>query len=532
MADVMRFGGARLSRRDKAAQESLAAVARSCPNPVEFAMSPKQFDFHAHCGPYVTMDDGLEGYELSYDLYGGAAGGGKSRAACDSALLTCVEEPGSRIAIMRKTKRSLDISTKRVFLDYACPENSEKWQRLGISWNKQDDLMTLLATGDASRGLPPSTIEWIGIQTSEGERNQAWERFLSTQYSRIYIDEAGESPEEIAAMLPTRCRLHRPGVVIRVDETGRPCKGYRLGLKFTSNPNPGWLKRWFIDPIPLEEPYKFIQSGISDNRKNLPPGYEKQFSHLPEYLRKRFLDGDWSAFEGQVFPGGVNGLHALDPIDATSLSPKWWNIIQAVDPGLNDPTAAVWAAYRFDDEYQAIVFLEDYLERESTVEGHAMRFREVEMRLGLDRFPHITRLIDPDANKRTLAAADRDANVVRMFAEFGLHFQNAPNSTWAKTLTMSRALRTDPDRRHPATGEAGAPMAFFCLPACRRTAAAITDLQWDRYGGDEESQTWANRNKHLPDVATYVTAYLRTRERKTERRPMPSRYRMRYEEYA
>ena len=552
MNRVLKFGGSRQSRREKAAQEALREAAMTCPGPLEFTMSPKQYEFHAHCGEY--RDDGVlpPGYELSHDLFGGAAGGGKSRAICDSALLTAYEEPGSRIAILRKTKKSLDASTKQVFLDFACPEGGTKWTRLGISWNKQDDIMTLLATAAPDRDLPPSEIWWLGIQTSEGQRNEAWERFLSTQFSRIYIDEAAEAEEEIVAMFPTRCRLYRPGKIIRLEqiyrrdgagniETGpdgnpvvervEPRYGYRLGMKYASNPAPNWLKRWFVDPKPLREPYKFIQSKISDNRKNLPPGYEKTFERLPDYLRKRFLDGDWTAFEGQVFPGGVTELHVLRDIDPFSLSPKWWQIIQAVDPGLNDPTAAVWAAFRFDEHYRAIVFLEDYLERESTIEAHAMRFKAIEERLGLSRWRNIERIIDPEANKRSLTNVEQ--TVRSMFADCGLFYENAPNGTDAKTFSMAKALEIDTERRNPMTGETGAPLVYFTMPGCRRTASALTDLQWSSVCGGDGGQEWVNRNKHLPDVATYITALLRTRERKTERgTAFRSRYSMRYEEYA
>jgi hypothetical protein len=543
-----KLGSSRLSRRVKGALAAQASA--SSDKPLEVELNPKQYRFHAHCGNYVRIGE-REGYEFSYTLYGGAAGGGKTHAICESALLTASEEPGSVIAIMRNTRVNLEASTLRgVFLQFVCPEGSDKWNRLGIDWNKQDNIMTLHGTADPSRDLPPSQIWWLGAQSGDGQRDKSWEKFLSTQFSRIYCDEGGQLQESTVEILPSRCRLHRPGVVIRnepvfkrdplgnlvTDGNGDPVvdrveprRGYRLGIKFASNPSPNWLKTWFLD----EKRYNhlFIPAGIGDNLHNLPIDYRRQFDSMPDYLRRRMLDGDWTAFEGQVWPGGVTPIHRLEGLELSSLSPKWWSAIMAVDPGLNDPTAAVWAVYRFDDDYQAIVFLADYLQREATVESHAANFRLIETRLGLDRWPSITRLIDPDANKRTLSGGPTQ-NVRSMFADQDFHFVNAPNGTEAKTLSMARALRIDPDRRHPVTDEPGAPLVFWRFPDCKASAANLNALEWDNSASRDGTQQWANRNKHLPDVQSYVTAWLRLREKKTERRPMPERYRIRYEEYA
>lgn len=541
----MMFGSSRLSRRVKGALDAQAASAGD--GPLEIELNPKQWRFHEHCGPYRIVGN-REGYELSYTLYGGAASGGKTHAICESALLTAQEEPGSVIAIMRNTRVNLEASTLRgVFLQYVCKENGPRWNSLAIDWNKQDNIMTLHGTEDRKRGLPPSQIWWIGAQSGDGQRDKSWEKFLSTQFSRMYLDEACQINESVVNVLPSRIRLHRPGKLIRMepiyqrDETGRvvtdakgepvvlreePRHGYRLGIKMASNPSPNWLKTWFVDE--KRKNHLFIPAFISDNRHNLSVGYEDTFDTMSDVMKRRMLDGDWSAFDDQVFPGGVSAAHRIHELDLSVISPNWWSAIMACDPGLNDPTAAVWAIYRFDGDFQTIIFLADYQQRESTVENHAVNFRRIEERLGLNRWPSITRLIDPDANKRTLAGGTTKT-VRSMFLDHGLNFSNAPNSTEAKTFSMSSMLKPSDETCHPITGQRGCPKVFWNMPACSESAAAINALEWDTSVSRDGSQSWTNKNKHLPDVTTYITAYLWNRNRKTERRPMPAHLSMDWE---
>ena len=69
-----------------------------------------------------------------------------------------------------------------------------------------------------------------------------------------------------------------------------------------SNPEPGWLKRRFIDQkLPN---HIFVPALPRDNPK-LPTGYVQRLKDLfPEDWQARFLEGDWTAFEGtnNVFP--------------------------------------------------------------------------------------------------------------------------------------------------------------------------------------------------------------------------------------
>jgi hypothetical protein len=89
-------------------------------------------------------------------------------------------------------------------------------------------------------------------------------------------------------MLASRLRLKLSGI-------------HYYGL-LASNPDPGWLKYRFIDQ--KKEDHVFVPALPKDN-PHLPPDYVPRLQRVfPDEWQKRFLEGDWGAFEGanNVFP--------------------------------------------------------------------------------------------------------------------------------------------------------------------------------------------------------------------------------------
>lgn len=207
----------------------------------------------------------------TYKLYGGAMGGGKSYALCAEAIALSYDYPGNRGYLCRHELVSFKRTTLLTLMGLL--EESGLIEQ----HHQSDHYFTL-------KDCNGSVIFYGGL----GDDNRAIERLKSMEIGWFGIDEASETTEAFFMMLGSRLRLQLPGIKY-------------FGL-LASNPDPGWLKKRFIDQKLPD--YIFIPALPRDNPR-LPPGYVQRLTELfPEDWQARFLEGDWTAFEGtnNVFP--------------------------------------------------------------------------------------------------------------------------------------------------------------------------------------------------------------------------------------
>ncbi len=202
-------------------------------------------------------------------LYGGAMGGGKTWALCAEAIALSCDYPGNRGYICRHELTSFKRSTG-LTLDLLLQKSGL------VARHHQTDHYYQLTNG--------SVIYYGGL----GDDANAIDKLKSMELGWFAIDEASETTESFFLMLGSRLRLKVPGIKY-------------FGL-LASNPDPGWLKNRFIDQ---KLPDHIFVPALPKDNPNLPAGYVERLRELfPEEWQARFLEGDWSAFEGtnNVFP--------------------------------------------------------------------------------------------------------------------------------------------------------------------------------------------------------------------------------------
>ena len=210
--------------------------------------------------------------------YGGAMGGGKTRALIELAVDTAVEFPGTRILIARLRYTDLRSTTMAEFFAH-CPPPLIAEQRQSAPQH-----VALRA-----EQFPPETRSTIHFRHLSD-----WRGLGSEQFGAVFIDEAGEVSEDAARMLLTRLR--------------HPAQPTRYFVA-ASNPWPGWFERWFVRrELPLDHfdaaglRFAFIPARIRDNPW-LPANYEAaQRLLLPAEWVDRFVEGQFDAFIGLVYP--------------------------------------------------------------------------------------------------------------------------------------------------------------------------------------------------------------------------------------
>lgn len=280
-------------------------------------------------------------------LYGGAAGGGKSRFARAEALAFGLQVAGSATLILRRTFKDLNRAGGMIQgLRMEVP------RELG-TYNGTDHVLTL---------RNGSTIE-LGYLASDADVTN----YQGAEYQLIIVDEVTQQTEFRYRYLLSRLRASGP----LAERMARA--GLRPRMIATGNPGGighGWVKSRFIDPAPagvawrpapsLEDPDPgvrcFIPAKVTDNH-HIDDGYVRKLNALPEDERRALRDGDWDVYSGQRFRDFRRSIHVIDP-EELPLSLGGITRAVGVDYGLDAPYAALWGARLADG--LIVVYREDY----------------------------------------------------------------------------------------------------------------------------------------------------------------------------
>lgn len=300
---------------------------------LDYRPTPKQLMFHRSAADEI--------------LYGGAAGGGKSKACVMDALFRCMNNPGTSAYLFRRTYRELE--------DTLIQEAQKSIPKeLGTYSNSKHEL------------LLPNGSKMI-FRHCQYEKD----RFLyaGSEIQWLYIDELTLFPKIIYDFLKTRVRAKAS---LRVKPI----------VRCTSNPGGvghGWVKQYFVDSAPYFEMHKevvhsealnedqvrtiqYIPAFATDN-PHIGKDYIFELEQKPRALRRALLNGDWDAFEGQAFPEFADDpehyhdgfrTHIIDPIEI----PDWWPRWRSMDFGYAKPFSIGWWAiapdgimYRYREWY-------------------------------------------------------------------------------------------------------------------------------------------------------------------------------------
>lgn len=265
-------------------------------------------------------------------FYGGARGGGKTQGSIGDWLYHSSEYAENAIGLFIRrnlTQLSEVIAvTKRLFY------------KLGARWNEQQKTW-LMANG-------------ARLKFAYLERDSDAEAYQGHEYTRVYVEEAGNFPF--------------PDPIMKLKATLRSGAGVPCGIRLTGNPGgPGhlWLKARYIDPNPKgyqvlaeEEEIElpdgslhqvviervFIPARISDNKILLQndPAYVARLKQSGSAaLVKAWLEGDWSGVDGTFFSEYSEEKHVLR---GSLAIPDYWTRFRAMDWGSAAPFSIGWYA--------------------------------------------------------------------------------------------------------------------------------------------------------------------------------------------
>jgi phage terminase large subunit len=249
-------------------------------------------------------------------MYGGGAGGGKSMLGCLNEIDGCNRYPGTRGIIGRAVLKSIKDSTL-------------------VTYEKVCKILGYQAGVDYKLNSQDMVIKWVNGSVTvfkEMEHKPSdpnFERLGSTEYTRCFIDEAGEVVEKASDIINSRLRwmltefchnfpcAHptKNSELIRYEliegnktpvwlcaGCGCETKGLTPKSLLSANPNHNWVKFKYIKDqdgnlIKLKPHQKYVRALVDDNPdEGFKANYKQQLSRMgSQYDIDRLLFGDWDA---------------------------------------------------------------------------------------------------------------------------------------------------------------------------------------------------------------------------------------------
>lgn len=266
-------------------------------------------------------------------LYGGAAGGGKTRALLMEGVRDCVRYPGFVALAVRESYPMLAESflVELAKVDYC--------RALGAVYNK---------TSHDLNFVNGSQFRFRYCDSLEDAKNR-----LGSEIQKLLVDEATRQQPAAIDFLASRLRTSNPAIPV-------------LGIRLGSNPGGighGFCKRRYIDPGPVYEEtvddrptghlIRFISAKHTDNPYLVD--YESTLDGIKDpQMRAAYRDGSWDVFPGQKFGEWRRERHIVPAFPI----PNSWRRGCGIDWGYAAAWAVEWVA--LDEDKRAWVYGELY----------------------------------------------------------------------------------------------------------------------------------------------------------------------------
>jgi hypothetical protein len=216
---------------------------------------------------------------------------------------------------------------------------------------------------------------------------------------------------------------------------------------------------------------------------------------LSEASWRKEYEIDWFALTGNlIYPDFDRSVHCIEPFKI----PAEWTRYMAIDPGLRNPTAVLWAAV--DPDENVFVYDEHYV-AEKTVDWHSEIIKQKESYKGNDgkiiNDRIFIRLIDPAASSRSPL---NKVSILDEYRRYGIVCKTANNDVITGINRVNQFLSTDSLTGHPR-------LLFF--RTLKNTIGEIEHYRYeDSFSDKSESRDPTEKpikkKDHLLDCLRYI----------------------------
>jgi len=397
-------------------------------------------------------------------MYGGAAGPGKSTAERWDLYRKAQLIPGFHGAILRRTNPELEKTHLRAFEQDA--------DKIGAQFITSKNILK----------WPNGSL----VECGHCEDDRAVQKWLSTEYDQIGIDEGSTFEPHMLLEISTRARTTKPAV----KAAGGPW------FDVVTNPGgPSWalLRDLFVSHSPDYDLYPQLRGryfpqlwvyskALLDSNPYLEASYEDDLAVLSEARYRQLRYGEEYVTEGAFFSEWretVDGKpwHVRD-VDTSGA--QWF---ASMDWGYNSPGVVLWWAV-LPDGYYHIAY--EWKFREQTADEVATRITEITRFLGIERLQYIA--CDPAMKGRT--GAGKGESIFETLLRRRLPMRASDNDRFNGWARVHQFLRESPQGRPWLT----------VAPICGYGRRTMPALLQDRNNPDDLDTT---KDDHWADALRY-----------------------------
>jgi hypothetical protein len=326
------------------------------------------------------------------------------------------------------------------------------------------------------RGSPPRAEIHVGDAVSVIHFSDTKDagRWMSGNLGFCLIDESRQVSEEFYLGIQGAVGRHR-----LANGDAAPQK-----LGWATNPGPGWCRRLFPvgkrarawrDELPGgHELYRIYIPSLPRDNPHLPPTFEARLrARYPAVWVARFLEGDWDAFEGQVFAEFDDARHVMPYHEDLRGKPGWLHLLTG-DWGYRNPAAFHLVSIDHDGAWRV---WGEHRACEMTPAQHVPYLERLRAGLKIAAY-----LIDP-------AAVDQSTGITiaAQFHALGLPFYGFPKRKHSEDGSISWFKRLLQDEGR-----------FRISPACPGAIQEIREARWQEISDAQLDS--ANPREQMMDV--------------------------------
>lgn len=437
----------------------------------------------------------------------GGFGNGKTSALGVKSLQIALDYENARCLVGRSTRPKLNDSTRKEVL---------KWTPK--DWIKKEpterDNTLYLQNGSA--------IEFRHVRQEGKGKGEEQSNLLSNTYDSIAVDQLDDPELTHKDFMDLVGRL-RGTAKYRGDDPTMPKRGPQW-LMFGANPTRNWLFRELVNPVFIYQKSGIVTSKLlynaeqkkclidifsgtsMDNVKNTGETFiELMSAAYKGAMYKRFVLGEWSSYEGLVYPDYNEMTHNIEKEMLKAwikeqLEQNQLGILEGYDYGQTAPSCYMLAFYNKEGD---IFVVDGFYEPVMQIEKQAARIKEIRNDWSIIPTDHI--FADPDIFRGKQATKNLvGESVARIFSDLGIEMTRGNNNIASGIGKITSYLAIDKLHLHPIFKTYGAPRMFFSS-GLEFLHNEMVDYYWNKNMLGQNVDKPRDVNDHSLDTLKYMT---------------------------